>query len=525
MATHSLNDTLEDAQNAPLDLFKSFALEHDPDKLQRKFLFSLLKLQKVDRGSIWIKNNDGYTCIEAVGHQSNNIKGITLAADQKSIVGWVIENGQMTVADPISDPRHFRQLEKNLAVKSSLILCFPLYNNNTVYGAVQVIDTSPHRNRLNLEQEYLNQLQNLIDIGSITIGNMLQYNTQVQRAARLEDELKEIRKKSRFIGQSRGFRKSLELIDSYAVTDYPVLITGESGTGKDLAAARIHNHSSRRGKPFLVQNCSAIPEALLESELFGYKKGAFTGATKDKIGIFEAADGGTVFLDEIGDMPIALQASLLRVIQNSEIKPVGANTTRRVDIRIITATNKHIEELVTRSIFRKDLFFRISVLPVHLPPLRKRKEDIPILANYLLKREALRLDVPVKNLNAEVLELFMAYSWPGNVRELENTIRYLLTVTEKTQITADMIPARIKTNTHAINDHELVPAPPATSGKNQRHPTGFFTDQTWRDIERAYVHHLLETHKWNITQCARTAGLNRSTFDSRLKRLGIRKNQ
>ncbi|MDY6824474.1 MAG: sigma 54-interacting transcriptional regulator [Thermodesulfobacteriota bacterium] len=510
-------------QGSP-DLLKSFAMEHDPDKLQRKFLYSLLKLQKVERGSIWIKNDGAYTCVEAVGHQSEKVKGISLKAGQKSIVGWVIENGEMTVADPVSDPRHFRELEKTLSVKSSLILCFPLYNNNNVYGAVQIIDTSASRNRLNLEPEYLNQLQNLIDIGSITIGNILKYNKQVKKAARLEDALKEIRKKSRFIGQSSAFRKSLELIDSYAATDYPVLITGESGTGKDLAAVRIHNRSSRRKKPFLVQNCSAIPESLLESELFGYKKGAFTGATKDKIGIFEAADGGTVFLDEIGDMPLSLQASLLRVIQNSEIKPVGANTSRQVDIRIITATNKHIEDLVTKSLFRKDLFFRISVLPVHLPPLRERKEDIPILANYLLKREALRLDVPVKTMSAQVLEWFMAYDWPGNVRELENIIRYLLTVTEKSEISGNMVPSRVRTSN--VSDYNQPEAFTGASGavRGGLQPSQLFANRTWQEIERAYVLHLLEAHKWNISRCAQAAGLNRSTFDSRLKRLGVRKN-
>jgi transcriptional regulator with GAF, ATPase, and Fis domain len=192
-----------------------------------------------------------------------------------------------------------------------------------VYGAVQIIDTTPEMNRLNLSDEYLSQLHELVNIGSIALGNAIFFNDQIKEAEYLKRTLKQIRSESIFLGQSPVFLKIIDRIRSFAATDYPVLITGESGTGKELAANRIHETSLRKGKPFLVQNCSAIPESLLESELFGHTKGAFSGAVNEKVGLFEAAHGGTVFLDEIGDMPMNLQAKILRVVQSGEIKPVG----------------------------------------------------------------------------------------------------------------------------------------------------------------------------------------------------------
>ena len=194
-----------------------------------------------------------------------------------------------------------------------------------VFGAVQIIDTNPDQIRLNLEPSYLEHLQNLVGICSIAMGNALRYASECKKNRQLTSVLSRVKKEETIIGQSPGFHKSMELVKSYADSDFNVLITGESGTGKELVAERLHKDSSRVGQPFLAQNCSAIPETLLESELFGYKKGAFTGATRDRAGLFEAADGGTVFLDEIGDMPLSTQAGLLRVLQKNEIKPLGAS--------------------------------------------------------------------------------------------------------------------------------------------------------------------------------------------------------
>jgi transcriptional regulator with GAF, ATPase, and Fis domain len=227
----------------------------------------------------------------------------------------------MTIAEPGKDPRHFKEFEGGMKLKSTRILCFPLIlEDGEVYGAVQVIDTSPGGKRIHLDERFLKLLKSIVDMGSIALSHSLKFTRQVERNLELERILERIRDDVEIIGQSRPFLDVMKRVREYARTDFPVLITGESGTGKDIIATALHCLSSRKDKPFVVQNCSAIPDTLLESELFGYKKGAFTGATKDKIGLFKAADGGTIFLDEIGDMSLHLQARILRVIQNNQIK-------------------------------------------------------------------------------------------------------------------------------------------------------------------------------------------------------------
>jgi len=515
-------------RHTDINLFKSLSEELDPQVLQRKFLLSLLELQGVGRGSIWIKREDKILCIEAVGVESENVKNVEIDAGRPSVVGWVIEHGKMTIAEPEADKRHYRELEEKLAVKSSLILCFPLFlRDQTVYGAVQIIDTSPETSRLNLDQDYLDHIQDLVNIGSTSLANAIFYNDSLKEADALRQTLNIIRSEGVILGQSPAFLKVLERIRSYAATDYPVLITGESGTGKELAANRIHELSNRRDKPFLVQNCSAIPENLLESELFGHRKGAFSGAIEDKIGLFEAADGGTVFLDEIGDMPLSLQARILRVIQNSEIKPVGQIQVKKVDIRIISATNINIQEAVNTGEFRQDLFFRLSVLPLQLPPLRERKEDIPLLFRHFMKRESLRMGLPAKPTMPEAMRLLIDYAWDGNIRELENIARYLLVVVDSDVIEPQDLPFFYDLG------REIAPvSPPAGGGELQAAvPTSAtapgrdlaFGERTWKQVEKAYVRYLLEQFGGNVTRAAKAAAINRSTFASRMRKLNISK--
>lgn len=511
-------------------LFKSFSDELDPERLQYKFLNALLTLQNVERGSIWIKTDNGFLCVEAVGPQSEEIKGVTLKSDQPSLVSWVIENGKMAIADPEKDGRHFRKIEENLTVKSKLILTFPLLlKENKVYGAVQLIDTTPEKYRINLEKDYLEYLQNLVDTGAVALGNAIAYTRQRNETQLLKQALNEIRSEGVIVGQEKPFIEAMNLVKSYANSDFPVLITGESGTGKELMADRIHKLSSRRDKPFLVQNCSTIPETLLESELFGYKKGAFSGALKDKIGLFEAADGGTVFLDEIGDMPINLQASILRVVQNSEIKPLGTTNTKKVDIRIISATNIDIQKAIEKEQFRSDLFYRLSVLPVHLPPLRERKADIPLLLNHFLKLEALKLDVPVKVFNDECMHALMAHNWPGNIRELENLVRFLLVSTTEKEIKLSNLPKNILDSSQQPDIYGAQLQKGVQAGVSQSlfpqamQPVEPFKGLTWEDVERLYAKYILRNNSWNVTKASKAADVNRSTFASRIRKLGIKR--
>jgi len=490
--------------------------ELETERLQRRFLEALLEFQNVERGSLWIKRPDGYACIEAIGPQSELLVGFVVPKGKPSIVGWVIENGKMTIAEPGKDKRHFKEAESELDVKSTLILCYPLVlKNGEIYGAVEIIDTHHGGSRLNLTREYLELLEEFVAIGSIALGNALAFADQKQETQKLKKILGDIKGETPLVGKSPAFRAALEAADNYARTDFPVCITGESGTGKELFARQIHRRSPRKDKPFLVQNVSAIPDALLESELFGYKKGAFTGADKDKIGLFEAANGGTVFLDEIGDMPLGLQARILRVLQENEIKPLGGAETRIVDVRVISATNRDLSQAIADGTFREDLFYRLNVLPLVLPALRERPEDIPELLDHFLARDAARLGLPPKTFSPQARRELCQRPFPGNVREMENLVRFLLATVPGATIEAADIPPPNEIGKARRPAEEQAPAAPAQAPD--------LTAYTWEELERAYALALLEKHKWNVTKAAKIAGVNRSTFDSRLRKLGINK--
>jgi transcriptional regulator with GAF, ATPase, and Fis domain len=509
-----------------LDLFRSLSEELDPKRLQRKFLSALLEMQDVGRGSIWIKEGAGYKCVEALGEQSETIQGLTIGVGEPSIVGWVIENRQMTVAEPEADGRHHGAAEQGLELKSRKILCFPLFlRDGTVYGAVQIIDTSADKSHLNLDSGYLDNIQELIDVGSIALSNAVLYRQKLEETESLKHTLERIRGGARLIGQGPAFQQAREMTESYALTDYPVLITGESGTGKELFARQIHQLSHRSQAPFLVQNCSAIPETLLESELFGYTKGAFTGAVKNRDGLFEAAHGGTLFLDEIGDMPLNLQARILRVIQDGEVKPLGSNRARQVDVRIVSATHRNLKEMVAENRFREDLFYRLSVLPLPLPPLRERPEDIPLLLKHFMHQEATKMQIPSKRLSREAVNLLTTYGWGGNIRELENFVRYILVTSEKDVIEESDLPAPMLDigQRRRRTDRRRPPGRPFSEDEPESSQPMPFGQRSWEEVEREYVQHLLMSNHWNITQAARLAKVNRSTFVSRMRRLGIAK--
>ncbi len=502
------------------DFPKALFEELETGKLQHRFLESLVEFQHVDRGSIWIRHPEGYRCIEAIGPQSERIKDLIVPADRPSIVGWVIENGRMTIAEPGKDKRHFKDAESVIDIKSTLILCYPLVlRDGRVYGAVEIIDTAHGGSRLNLTREYLELLEEFVAIGSIALGNALAFADQKNETQQLKKLLSEIKGESPLIGKSAAFQAALEMARNYARTDFPVCITGESGTGKELFAREIHRLSARRDEPFLVQNVSAIPDTLLESELFGYKKGAFTGADKDKTGLFEAANGGTVFLDEIGDMPLALQARILRVLQENEVKPLGGTETRTVDVRVISATNRDLTQAIAGGTFREDLFYRLNVLPLRLPPLREREGDIPGLLHYFLRRDAARLGIPAKPLSPDALAALRERPFRGNVREMENLVRYLLATAPGPIIEVDDIPEGPETGEPTVAQTPESTHQPASAEPAQPPLASY----TWDGMERAYALALLEKFKWNVTKAARQAGVNRSTFDSRLRKLGIRK--
>ncbi len=238
-------------------------------------------------------------------------------------------------------------------------------------------------------------------------------------------------------------RAIFDMIQTVAPQSSRILITGESGTGKELVARAIHENSSRSNAPFITINCGAFPETLLESELFGYMKGAFTGANENRRGLFQAAHGGTLFMDEIGNMNLAMQVKLYRVLQEGKIRPLGSNEELDVDVRVITATNKDLEKAIAADEFREDLFYRLSVIPIHVPPLRDRRDDIPLLARHFLERFRKQMEKPIEAISPQAMSRLESYDWPGNVRELENTIERAVALESGPEISVTVLPERI----------------------------------------------------------------------------------
>lgn len=296
--------------------------------------------------------------------------------------------------------------------------------------------------------------------------------------------------------------------------DISVLITGESGTGKELAARALHYNSHRANKAFVVENCAALPDQLLESELFGYKSGAFTGAVEDRIGLFERANGGTIFLDEIGEVSPAFQVKLLRVLQEGEIRPLGASKTRQIDVRVIAATNRDLAADVKSGRFREDLYYRLTPISIHLPPLRERIEDIPSLVQKLLHQATINLGKKVDGISDEALTCMQAYHWPGNVRELQNEIQHLLVMSDGNILGANNLSARILRA--APRDEEL-------EIQSLSKLNGNLKDRV-ESIESRILKECLIRHQWNKSRAAKELGLSRVGLRSKLERYGLSKN-
>lgn len=289
----------------------------------------------------------------------------------------------------------------------------------------------------------------------LTLKKAEERETLRREVTRLREEVSIDRRYREIVVKSPAMTKALEVAAKVAKHPSPVLITGESGTGKELVARLIHDESDRARGPFIPVNCGAIPENLLESELFGYTKGAFTGADRDKPGLFEAASGGTLLLDEIGDMPVTLQVKLLRVLQESEIRRLGDTRTRSVDVRLVASTNKDLDEEVRMGDFRRDLFYRIAVVPIHLVPLRQRRDEIPLLVHHFIEQYNRKLKLDIRGIDTDAMRVLLEYPWPGNVRELENTVERALVLSDGPKITVEDLPQNITSPIVALDNPDL----------------------------------------------------------------------
>src|SRR5215468_7108624 len=395
--------------------------------------------------------------------------------------------------------------------------CLPLISHGRPLGTLVVAsqreETFPQK-----DAELLQHIANQIAIG---VENALSYRQIVDRVSKLSEEKlylqDEIRIEHNFeeiIGESPALKKVLEQIQTVAPTDSTILLLGETGTGKELIARAIHNLSTRRERTLVKVNCAAVPTGLLESELFGHEKGAFTGAISHRVGRFELAHQGTIFLDEVEDIPLELQSKLLRVLQEHEFERLGSSRTMRVDVRVVAATNTDLSELVAQRAFRNDLYYRLNVFPIQIPALRERHEDIPLLVRYFVQRFSRSLNKEVEYIPADAMDALVRYSWPGNVRELENLIERAVLLSPGKEL---RIPRSELKSDAPIAAEENSFAPSATLAMNI---------STLEEAERQHIMRALKQTQWRIAGpkgAATVLGMKRTTLQARMRKLGIRR--
>ncbi len=349
-----------------------------------------------------------------------------------------------------------------------------------------------------------------IDEMRMIVRRALEYQRLQTENLTLKQQLKKKYRFENIVGDHALMQELFRRIERVAASESTVLVIGESGTGKELVARAIHYNSDRRNKYLVPVNCGAIPETLLESELFGYMKGSFTGATANRVGRFEAADGGSIFLDEVGEMSPALQVKVLRVLQEHEIEPIGSNKPRKVDVRVIAATNKDLDQAVENRSFRADLFYRLNVIPIKIPPLRERRSDIPLLVTHFLNHFREEKGRDVAPLGDDVMQAFLDYDWPGNVRELENLIERLVILSDNGQIRLNDLPDKIRKRTGVrLPDAVLIP------------DDGIDFNNVVDDFENRIIMSALERTRGNKNQAAQLLRIKRTTLVEKIKKKGL----
>jgi Nif-specific regulatory protein len=445
------------------------------------------------------ENNKLYFEI-ALGPKGPSLKQYSVNMGE-GIAGWVAEkNTSLIVNDVQNDARFYPDIAQKIGFPTSSILAAPMLVKNKLVGVIEILNKKGGNK---FTEEDLQWLEVFSTQAAIAVQNARSYQKVRNELSALQDKVQQVEGWHTFIGESRIIKDRLEIARKAAETDSSVLLLGESGVGKELFAEQIHLASPRSARPFVRVNCAAIPEALLESELFGHVKGAFTDAVADRRGRFELADEGTLFLDEIADMPLPLQAKLLRVLQNRTFERVGASETIKVDVRIIAATNRNLEQQVSAGLFRSDLFYRLNVLPIQIPPLRERREDIPLLAEFFLRKHSRETKKQVTDFTHEAMDVLLSYGWPGNVRELENAVERAVVFARDDKIRAD---ALTLTAGSAVGD-------------------GAYSERTLREALNIFKKHFitkaLEANGWHQTRTAKALAIQRSYLSKLVKELGI----
>ncbi|OQY32266.1 MAG: nif-specific transcriptional activator NifA [Spirochaetaceae bacterium 4572_59] len=463
----------------------------------------------MERGTITLLNRKtGELSIEAAYGLSSREMQKGRYKVGEGVTGKVVESGQAIIIPNIEEDPSFLDktgARKGSSSKKTSFICVPIKSENEVIGTFSIVRPNQEA-RMELDDDV-----QLLMIVSSMIARAVKLRQRseeekhrlLEENSRLHQELKARFQPDNMVGNSQAMQEVFDLISQVSESDATVLIRGESGTGKELVAQAIHYNSLIADKPFIKVNCAALPESVIESELFGHEKGAFTGAISTRKGRFEMADGGTIFLDEIGDVSPMTQVKLLRVLQEREIERVGGTQTIKINVRIIAATNRNLEQEILKNTFREDLYYRLNVFPIHIPPMRERKTDLMLLADFFTEKYSKRNRKHIKRISSSAIDLFMSYHWPGNVRELENCIeRAVLLSTDQ-----------------VIHAYHLPPSLQSAESSG----TGLLTtlQEALDNLEKELIREALKSNRGNMAKTARKLGLTERIMGLRAKKYGI----
>lgn len=442
----------------------------------------------------------------------------------KSLSRMVLEDREAVLAKNVADDSKLSDRDSLDEIQARSVICAPIRSGEMVHGLIHLYSTLSDET---LEPEHLEFALAVADQMALAFDNLREKQSLAEGLARVENENEALRHQlaidTELVGNSPEMQNLKQTIGRIAPTDATVLIRGESGVGKELVARAVHLSSDRRNMPFVCMNCAALSESLLESELFGHEKGSFTGATGRKPGKFEQAHRGTLFLDEVGEMSMSIQAKFLRVLEGHPFERVGGSAPITVDVRVVAATNRDLERAIEEKIFRKDLYFRLFVVELNVPPLREHRSDIPLLAHYFMERFAKKTGRPLKGFTEEAMELLQNYNWPGNVRELQNGIERAVVLSTSELVTlSDIRLSGLRTPVAVSAASTILPQASVTPMA----PTGPLAEtakleKSLEDLEQEYILATLERSNWNKSQAATILGIERSTLDRKLKKYGV----
>lgn len=465
-------------------------------QLQETLLEMLLETIPAERGAILLVKENSEDLVASYGRDKNSETQQPIRIS-RSVVGKVLREGVAMLCVDVKQDQALRDAESLLASQICSLLCVPLLIRERVTGLIYLDNSNP---AMTLDEGHLQLLTAVGSIAAVAIENVQRLEWLQLENQRLHQE---INLEHNMIGESPRILEVYRFIERIAQTDSTVLIRGESGTGKELVAHAIHNNSTRSDQPFVAINCAVLSETLLESELFGYEKGAFTGAVAQKRGRFEVADGGTLFLDEVGELTPATQAKLLRVLQERQFERLGSTRTIDVDVRVIAATNRNLEVAIKDGSFRQDLYYRLNVIALTLPPLRERREDIPLLAYYFVAKYSKKCKRLVSGISPEARACMLAYDWPGNVREMENTIERAVVLGNTDVLMPDDLPETLLTTASAPQDlsnyHEAV-----------------------IEMKKNFILRAIEQANGNYTEAAKLLGIHPTNLHRLIRTMGLR---